>query len=113
MTLVLSHSFHTKGIPKGHALHNRNGGTFTSLNYLDIENILNRKTSQHKKRTLLDQEIKRLVKEWYDTKTEDKLNARMVQKELEVLEDKLRNYNVSQLEDIPDEQNNGTIRILV
>jgi hypothetical protein len=46
---------------------------------------------------LSDQEIKCLVKEWHDTRTEDKVKARMVQKvlELEVLEDKLRKYRHS------------------
>jgi hypothetical protein len=62
---------------------------------------------------LLDQEIEILVKEWHNTKTEDKLNTRTMQKELEVLEDKLRKYNVPQLGDIPDEWNNRTMRILV
>jgi hypothetical protein len=57
----------------------------------------------HKKGMLLDQEIESLVKEWHDKRTEDKLNVRMIQKELEVLEDKLRKYNVPQLGDIPDE----------
>jgi hypothetical protein len=55
---------------------------------------------------LSDQEIKSLVKKWRNTTTEDKLNARTVQKEWEVLENKLRKYNVPQLGDIPDEQNN-------
>jgi hypothetical protein len=54
-----------------------------------------------------------LVKEWHNTRTEDKLNVRRVQKELEVLEDKLRMYNVPQLGDILDVQNNGIMRILV
>ncbi len=47
-----------------------------------------------------------MVKKWRNTTTEDKLNARTVQKEWEVLENKLRKYNVPQLGDIPDEQNN-------
>jgi hypothetical protein len=61
----------------------------------------------------LDQKIKSLAKEWHNTRTEDGLNARMAQKELELLEDKLRKYNVPQLGDIPDEWNNRTMIILV
>jgi hypothetical protein len=110
--LALSRSFHTKAMPVGHALHNRNEGS-ASLNYLDTKNILNRKMAQHKKGMLLDQEIKILVEEWHNTKTEDKLNTRTMQKELEVLKDKLRKYNVPQLGDIPDEWNDRTMRILV
>jgi hypothetical protein len=62
---------------------------------------------------LLDQEIKSLVKEWHNTRTEDKLNARTAQKELEVLEDELTMHNMPQLGDIPDEWNNGTMSLLV
>jgi hypothetical protein len=47
--LALSRSFYTKAMPVGHALHNRNGGTLASLNYLDTKNILNRKMARHKK----------------------------------------------------------------
>jgi hypothetical protein len=111
--LALSQSFHTKRMPIGYALHNRNGGTLALLNNLDIKNILNRKMARHKKGTLLDQEIKSLVKEWHNTRTEDKLNATMVQIELKVLEKKLRKYDVPQLGDILDERNDGTLSILV
>jgi hypothetical protein len=69
--------------------------------------------AQLKKGTLSDQEIKSLVKEWHDTRTEYKLNVRTVQMELKVLENKWRKYNMPQLGDIPDEHNNGTMRILV
>jgi hypothetical protein len=68
------------------------------MNYLDIKQILDRKAVLNKKGTLLAQEIKLLVKEWHDTRTEANLNEEMVRMEMKALENKIRKYSVPQQE---------------
>jgi hypothetical protein len=46
------------------------GGYLTKLNYMDIKKMLGRQQALHKKGTLTDGEIKSLVKEWHDNRTE-------------------------------------------
>ena len=83
------------------------------MNYLDIKQILDRKAVLNKKGTLSAQEIKLLIKEWHNTRTEADLNEEMVRMEMKALESKIRKYNVPQLGDIPEEREDGNIRILV
>jgi hypothetical protein len=83
------------------------------MNYLDINQILDRKAVLKKKGTLSAQEIKLLVKEWHDTRTEANLNEEMVRMEMKALESKIKKYNVPQLGDIPDEREDGNMIILV
>jgi hypothetical protein len=83
------------------------------MNYLDIKQILDRKAVLNKKGTLSAQEIKVLVKEWHNTRTEADLNEEMVRMEMKALESKIRKYNVPQLGDIPEEREDRNMRILV
>jgi hypothetical protein len=83
------------------------------MNYLDIKQNLDRKAALNKKGTLLDQEIKSLVKEWHDTRTGAKLNKVTVRMEIEALESKVRKCNVPQLGEILEERDDGNMRILV
>jgi hypothetical protein len=83
------------------------------MNYLDIKQILDRKAALNKKGTLSDQEIKSLVKEWHDTRTEAKLNKVTVRMEMKALKSKVRKYNVPQLGEIPEVRDDGNMRILV
>ncbi len=83
------------------------------MTYLDIKQILDRKAVLNKKGTLSAQEIKLLIKEWHNTRTEADLNEEMVRMEMKALESKIRKYNVPQLGDIPEEREDGNIRILV
>jgi hypothetical protein len=41
--------------------------------------------AQNKKGTLSDKEIKSLVKEWHNTRAEDKLNTRTVRMEIKAM----------------------------
>jgi hypothetical protein len=43
------------------------------LNYMDIKQMLDRRILQNKKGTLMDREIRSLVKAWHNKRTEDKL----------------------------------------
>ena len=83
------------------------------MNYMDIKNMLDRQQVLRKKGTLTDGEIKSLVKEWHDTRTEDELNQQTVEMEMTAMEKKLRKYNVERLGELPVEREDGTMRILV
>jgi hypothetical protein len=83
------------------------------LNYMDIKQMLDRRVVQNKKGTLTEGEIRSLVKEWHDQRTEDKLNSATVEMKLKAMEKKLRTYNVEQLGDIPVKREDGTMRIMV
>ncbi len=50
------------------------GGYLAKLNYMDIKKMLDRRQALNKKGTLMDGEIKSLVKEWHDKRTEAELN---------------------------------------
>ncbi len=52
------------------------------MNYMDIKKMLDRQQALNKKGTLTDGEIKSLVKEWHDNRTEAELNHETVEMEL-------------------------------
>jgi hypothetical protein len=70
------------------------GGYLAKLNYMDIKKMLDRQQALNKKGRLTDGEIKSLVKEWHDIRTEAELNHEMVKMELKAMEQKLTKYNV-------------------
>jgi hypothetical protein len=73
------------------------GETLAKLNYLEIETLMDRWPAQQKKGKLTDAEIKGLVKEWYDRRTEGDLNKAVINQEMRAMEAKLAKYNVDQL----------------
>ena len=83
------------------------------MNYVDIKNILDRQQALHKKGTLTDREIKSLVKEWHDRRTEAELDQATVNMELKAVAKKLHKYNVERLGELPIEREDGTMRALV
>jgi hypothetical protein len=50
------------------------GGYLSKLSYMDIKKMLDRRQALNKKGTLTDGEIKSLVTEWHDRRTEEELN---------------------------------------
>jgi hypothetical protein len=101
------------GAPYRKNLCNRKGDITLTINYLDIKQILDKKSAMCNKGALSDQEIKLLVKEWHNTRMESELNEAMVRMEMKAMESKIRKYNVPQLGEIPNKRDNGNIRILV
>jgi hypothetical protein len=89
------------------------GGTLAKLNYLEIKHLMDRQSTQQKKGKLTDAEIKGLVKEWYDRRTEGDLNKAVIDREMRAIEDKLAKYNVEQLAEVPIKREDETMRILV
>ncbi len=72
----------------------RQGGKLTKLNYIDIKKMLDRQQALNKKGTLTDREIKSLVKDWHDRRSEGELNHVSVKMEMKAMEKKLIKYNV-------------------
>ena len=91
----------------------RRGGYLAKLNYMDIKKMLDRQQVLRKKGTLTDGEIKSLVKEWHDTRTEAELNNVTVEMEMTAMAKKLQRYNVERLGELPTEREDGTMRVLV
>ena len=87
--------------------------SLATLNYLEIKQIMDRRSTQQKQGKLTDAEIKGLVKEWHDQRREGDLNKAVVDREMKTMEAKLEKYNVDQLGEIPIEREDGTMRIMV
>jgi hypothetical protein len=85
----------------------------TTLNYLEIKQMMDRRLTQQKQGKLMDAEIKGLVKEWHDQRREGDLNQAIVDREMKTMKAKLAKYNVEQLGEIPIEREDGTMRIMV
>ncbi len=60
-----------------------------------------------------EKEIQILVKDWHDRRAEEDLQQETIEMETKAMENKLRRYNVKQLGEIPVDQEDGTMRILV
>ena len=65
------------------------------------------------KGTLTDGEIKSLVQEWHNQRTEAELDQATVDMESKAMAMKLHKYNMERLGDIPTEREDGTMRVLV
>ncbi len=62
------------------------GGYLAKLNYMDIKKMLDRRQALNKKGILTNGEIKSLVKEWHDRRTEAELNHLSVEMEMKAME---------------------------
>ena len=72
--------------------------SLATLNYLEIKQIMDKRSTQQKQGKLTDAEIKVLVKDWHEQRREGDLN---------------KEYNVDQLGEIPLEREDGTMIIMV
>jgi hypothetical protein len=89
------------------------GGSLATLNYLEIKQIMDRRSTQQKQGKLTDAEIKGLLKDWHDRRTEGDLNQAVIDREMKTIEAKLAKYNVDQLGEMPLKREDGTMRIMV
>ena len=65
------------------------GRLLATLNYLEIKQIMDRWLTQQKQGKLTDAEIKGLVKDWHDHRTEGDLNKAIVDRDMKAMEAKL------------------------
>jgi len=89
------------------------GRLLATLNYLEIKQKMDRWVTQQKQGKLTDMEIKGLVKDWPNQRTEGDLNKAVVDREMKAMEAKLEKYNVDQLGEITIEGEDRTMRIMV
>ncbi len=80
---------------------------------MNIKKILDRRQALNKKGSLTNGEIKSLVKDWHDRRSEEELNHVSVEMEMKAMEKKLTKYNVERLGNIQLEREDGTMRVLV
>ncbi len=71
---------------------------------MDIKKILDRQQALNNKGTLTNGEIKSLVKDWHNRRSEKELNHVSVEMEMKTMEKKLPKYNVERLGNIPLER---------
>jgi hypothetical protein len=109
---ALLRSSQSQGQPLGHSTC-RQGGKLAKLNYTNINKMLDRRQALNKKGTLTDGEIKSLVKDWHNRRSEEELNHVSIKMEMKAMEKKLIKYNVERLGNIPLEREDGTMRVLV
>jgi hypothetical protein len=88
-------------------------GKLAKLNCMDIKLLLDRHIVKNKRGSLTEREIRMLVKDWHDRCSEGDLRLETIEMETKLMEKKLWKYNVEQLGEMPLEQEDGTIRILV
>jgi hypothetical protein len=62
------------------------GGKLAKLNYMDIKKMLDRLQALNKKGTLTNGEIKSLVKDSHDRRSEEELNHVSVEMEMKAME---------------------------
>ncbi len=74
---------------------------------------MDRWSTQQKQGKLTDAEIKGLVKDWHDRRTEGDLNQAVIDREMNAMEAKLAKYNVDQLGEIPLKKEDGKMRSVV
>ncbi len=75
--------------------------------------MLDRRQGLNKKGTLMDGEIKSLVKEWHDKRTEAELNHGTEEMEMKGMEKQLSKFNVERLGELRTEREDSTMRVLV
>ena len=88
-------------------------GSLAKLNYMDIKQILDRKAIENKQGTLTMGEIQLLVQEIHNRPGESNLELGTREREMEAVQKKIKQYNVAQLGELPQEREDGTMRILV
>jgi hypothetical protein len=99
------------GDPTGHSMCTSRG--LAKLKYMDIKLILDQKAVENKRGTLTTREIQLLVQEIHNHPKECKLDLGTREKEMEAMKRKIKRYNIAQLGDIPLEQDDRTMQILV
>jgi hypothetical protein len=80
---------------------------------MDIKLLLDRQIVKNKRGSLSEKEIQTLVKDWHNRRSEGDLQQETIEMETKAIEKKLRRYNVEQLGEMPLDQEDRTMRILV
>ena len=82
------------------------------MSYEEIREHMSKKLNNGKRRTLTEVEVRAVVDQWMDNRSEEELNQEVVKKEIQKLEKKLARYNVPPVGSINEDKGEGTCRIL-
>ena len=82
------------------------------MSYDEIREHMSKKLNNGKRRTLTEGEVKAVVDQWKDNRSEEELNQEVVRKEIQKLEKKLARYNVPPVGSMNEDKGEGTCRIL-
>ena len=84
----------------------KNGKTYEipRMSYEDIREYMEHKLAHGMRGTLTESEVKLLVDQWVDDRSEEELNEEVVKKELKKLELKLEKYNVPAIGNTEEEK---------
>ena len=82
------------------------------MSYEEIREHMSKKLNNGKRRTLTEVEVRAVVDQWMDNRSEEELNQEVVKKEIQKLERKLARYNVPPVGSINEDKGEGTCRIL-
>ena len=83
-----------------------------SMPYEEMREHMSRKLENGKRRTLTEVEVKAVVDQWIDNRSEEELDQQVVKKEIQNLERKLARYNVPPVGYVNDDKGEGICRIL-
>ena len=64
------------------------------MSHEEIREHMTKKLRNGKRRMLIDTEVKAVVDQWVDSRSEEELNQQVVRNEIKKLEKKLTKYNV-------------------
>ena len=82
------------------------------MSYDDIRSLMEKKRTMKKKGRLMDQEIKKIVDKWKDEREEEELDPYVVEKEVERLEKKFKQYNIPWIGHMPESREHEHCRIV-
>ena len=82
------------------------------MTYEDIREHMKRKLSHGRRKTLTEHEVKAVVDQWTDNRSEEELNEEVVRKEIRKLENKLQKYNAPPVGSMEEDKDEGRCRVL-
>ena len=74
-----------------------NNNQVPSMSYKDIKQIMRHRLAQYKKGILSARDIQVIVKDWEDERKEGELDQKIIEKEVEKLKKKIKEYNLAMI----------------
>ena len=82
------------------------------MSYEDIRGHMERKLGNGKRKTLTEHEVKAVVDQWTDNRSEEELSEEVVRKKTRKLESKLERYNAPPVGSMEEDKDEGRCRVL-
>ena len=82
------------------------------MSYEEIREHMSKKLKNGKRRILTETEVKAVVDQWVDSRSEEELNQQVVKNEINKLEKKLAKYNIPPVGHMEEDKGEGRCKIL-